>query len=514
MKSLKKAQKAQARLRAAPSRLSLTPPTEWASLLGELSPGDRPPDWRVHDRTHLEFSVDYPVGEEGNAHYVWEACFFIPESLRVDKATYPKGQIYQDLHSYVRFAVPGVPLESLVRSIERLDKHLGTAKATLELRLFASQVRTSVTAARRHVRKLIDEDSDVADEAAISLTSQARTLMARFRELRAGRERSTTRIAYDYIDEDLSVLFETTLASLSLDLREAGYEKTAAKVATGAVAEAQYRASREMDGVGHADVGKRDVEHLEFRRHLLKRFSASSLNLDRQIDQAGRWTLQILYAVAASIAMAFAIAVAFYHGASWQQMGDLWMWVLIVMLAYAGKDRMKATLQGVFSKWVSKKLPDRRWRLRDPESKKVVGLVTERSDFSPQDELPVGVMAVRNSTRTHPLERHARPEAVLWHQKVCKWDGKVVRECDPRFVAVTEVFRLDLRHWLAHTDDPKQRIVFADPDDRHIYSATAPRVYNIAVVYRLRKADDHGAPWRRVRVVVSRKGILRVEKVV
>ncbi len=509
---LKKARKAQARLRAAPTRLSLAPPTEWASLLGELSPGDRPPEWRVHDRTHLEFAVDYPV--DGNANYVWEACFFIPESLRVDAASYPKGEIYQDLHSYVRFAVPGVPLEQLVKSVERLDKYLGTAKATIELRLFASQVRTSISAARRHVRELIESNSDVAEEAATSLANQSRALVTAYRELRGGREGSTARIAYEYIDEDLSVLIETTLASLSLDLREAGYSTTAAKVASGAVAEAKYRASREMDGVGRAEADKRDVEHLEYRRHLLKRFSASSLNLDRQIDEAGRWTLQILYAVAASVAMAFAILLAFYHGATWQQLGDLWMWAVIVMLAYAGKDRIKASLQGVFSRWVSKKMPDRRWKLRDPDSKKVIGLVTERSDFSPQHQLPPGVMAVRNSTRTHPLERHARPENVLWHQKVCKWDGKVVRECDPRFVAVTEVFRLDLRRWLAHTDDPKQRIVFADPEDRHIYSATAPRVYNIAVVYRLRKADDDEAPWRRVRVVVSRKGILRVENVV
>ena len=484
-------------------------------MLGELSPGDRPPEWRVHDRTHLEFAVDYPVATNGKDDgYVWEACFFIPESLRINGATYPKGQIYQDLHSYVRFAVPGVPLETLVQSVARLEKMLSTPKATQELRIFASQVRTSISAARRHVRELIENESDDADEAAISLANQSRALMERFRELRGGNEGSTTRIAYDYIDEDLSVLVETTLASLSLELREADHAKTAAKVASGAVAEAKYRASRDMDGVGHGDVDKRDVEHLEFRRHLLKRFSASSLNLNRQIDEAGKWTLQILYAVAASIAMAFAIVLAFYHGATWQQMGDLWMWAAIVVLAYAGKDRIKATLQGVFSRWVSKKLPDRRWRLRDPESKKTVGLVTERSGFSAQHELPVGVMAVRNSTRSHPLERHARPEEVLWHQKTCTWDGKVVRECDPRFVAVTEVFRLDLRRWLAHTDDPKQRIVFADPEDRHIYSATAPRVYNIAVVYRLRKADDQDAAWRRVRVVVSRKGILRVENVV
>jgi hypothetical protein len=43
-------------------------------------------------------------------------------------------------------------------------------------------------------------------------------------------------------------------------------------------------------------------------------------------------------------------------------------------------------------------------------------------------------------------------------------------------------------------------------------TASAPRVYNIAVVYRLRR-DGHAAPWHRVRVVVSRKGIRRLDAI-
>jgi hypothetical protein len=92
-------------------------------------------------------------------------------------------------------------------------------------------------------------------------------------------------------------------------------------------------------------------------------------------------------------------------------------------------------------------------------------------------------------------------------------DGSAVRASDGRYAALTEVFRLDLRRWLAHTDDPKQRIVFADPDDAHVYAANAPRVYNLAIVYRLRRVGDENTPWKRIRVIVSRKGIQRIEHV-
>ena len=83
----------------------------------------------------------------------------------------------------------------------------------------------------------------------------------------------------------------------------------------------------------------------------------------------------------------------------------------------------------------------------------------------------------------------------------------------PRLSALTEIFRLNLGPWLAHTDDPKRDIVFADPVAGRVGSAQAPRVYNIAVVYRLRRVGDDDAPWHRLRVVVTRKGIRRIENI-
>ncbi|MBX3245581.1 MAG: hypothetical protein KF901_00185 [Myxococcales bacterium] len=513
---------AKPRLRAAPFDPEVAPPAEWATLLGDLSPGNRDPEWRVHDRTHIELAVDYPApaeGKEGDEH-VWEAYFFVPKSLRLDPQTYPKDEIYRDFQSYVRFAVAQRPFLELTRAgVPKLRAALamGEQVAVRELRLFASEVRTSLLAARRHLDEIRRADDDE------TLESASRTLLVRLRELLdAAREALPeaqtpgARIAARWIDEDLSLMTETILSSLSLDLRREGNQELAALIAAGAVHEARYRRSAGLDGVGHAKVSKREVEHLEFRRHVLKRFSGSVLQATREFSEAGRFTLQVLYAVAASLAMTFAVAAAAYHGTQHDVSAfhSPWVWALVVVLAYAGKDRIKATLQNVFTRWVEKRFPDRRWRLRDADHpRSVAATLTERSAFVGRDAVPPEVIATRNSTREHSLEEHARPEEVLWHQKTCRVDGAAVREADPRYAALTEVFRLDLRRWLVHTDDPKQRIVFADPNDAHVYAAIAPRVYNIAIVYRLRRAGEANAPWRRIRLIVSRKGIRRIEQV-
>jgi len=77
---------------------------------------------------------------------------------------------------------------------------------------------------------------------------------------------------------------------------------------------------------------------------------------------------------------------------------------------------------------------------------------------------------------------------------------------------LTEIFRLNLHRWLRHTDDPNRKVVFADPEDALVYQVTTRRVYNINVVYRLRSGGAE-PPWHRIRVVVSRKGIERIDPV-
>ena len=493
-------------------------PGEWATLLGDLSPGDRPPEWRVHDRTHLELAVDYPTGATGDADHVWEAYFFVPKSLRLSRESYSKEDIHRDFQSWVRFAVTRRPLGELARDgVPKLAEALTRDEATAvrELRVFASEVRTALLSARRRIEEVRAADEHDAVEALTrTLLVRVRELLDATREILPRAKTEGAKVAAQWIDEDLSLVAETLLASLSLDLGRK-HPELAALVAAGAVHEARYRRDHGLEGVGHAKVSKREIEHLEFRRHVLKRFTASALQAEKEVSEAGRFTLQVLYAVAASIAMSFAVVAAAYHGthANASAFQSPWMWAAVVILAYAGKDRIKATLQNVFASWVAKRLPDRLWKLRSAGSDRVLGTVKERSAFVSKSEIPKGVLATRNSTRQHELEEHARPEEVLWHQKVCRVDADAMRATDGRYAALTEVFRLDLRRWLAHTDDPKQRIVFADPDDAHVYAANAPRVYNLAIVYRLRRAGDESPPWKRIRVIVSRKGIQRIEHV-
>jgi hypothetical protein len=284
-----------------------------------------------------------------------------------------------------------------------------------------------------------------------------------------------------------------------------------ARLTDSAVAEARHREATGLDAVGRSDMDSREVEHIEFRRHALKRFTSSVLWLTTEVNDPGRWAKEALYALAASVAMGFAVAATLWNGMP-AQPSQLTMWMLVAVVAYAIKDRIKAMLQTLFSGVVSRHFPDRRWTIRERDRGLLLGRVDEQSGFVQPAGVDAEVMSIRRKTWSHQIEELARPETVLWHRKIVEVRADALQQKDERFDGLVEIFRLDVGRWLVNTDDPKNRLVFADPDTRTVRSVNAPRVYNIGIVFRL-KSDGGDNTWHRVRVVVSRKGIRRIDAI-
>jgi hypothetical protein len=515
---------------------------EWASLLGDLARGTEPRshdavEWRIHDRTHLEFAIDYTFGPKAQA-YTWEAFFFLPESLRIQETTYDKKDIYEDLLSYIRFAVPEIPLALLAQTgpgteLDNVRQALLTAKrkpdgcsqsagATRALRLFACLVRSSGVAAMREVQEHFSpRRADPAElgPLVVAFSATCGALAHGFRDVIAEAKTlglpDEVVITMRWADEDISLVLETLSATLAVQLEEAASRENrelhdlAEMVAARAVSEARHRAERGYDSLGAATASERQIEHLEFRRHVLKRFTSSVLWLTLDVRERNRWIEHTFYALAAAAAMGFAVAAAFQSNKS---ADSVYKYSVLVIVAYAIKDRMKAYLQGVFTGYIARRFPDRNWIIRDRDTEDPVGSGDERAGFLEFRHVPADVLKLRRLTREHALEEQARPERVLWHRKsvvVARPDGAAALEVFPM---LTEIYRLNVRQWLNNTDDPNRKVTFADPRDARIYSAKARRVYNVNVVYRLTH-NDGADGWHRLRLVVSRKGIERIDTI-
>jgi hypothetical protein len=86
-----------------------------------------------------------------------------------------------------------------------------------------------------------------------------------------------------------------------------------------------------------------------------------------------------------------------------------------------------------------------------------------------------------------------------------------VHSIDPRFDAITEILRVDVARWLTHTDDPSRSVVLADPDSGELVKSSLPRAYDVTILHRLAPTGVN-TTWSAARVVLSRKGIRRVDQ--
>lgn len=521
------------------------PASEWGSLLGDLARPSRlesqtDVDWRVHDKTHIEFAIDYPF-QKAETNYTWEAFFFVPDSFRLEQTTYDKKQIYDDLLSYVRLAVPELPFDATAAACEggkpgslidqlrevladatgAVDGSVPSKAAVRKLRVFACMIRASGLEAQRLMVGEVEEakTAEEAGAATSRFASLANRISGSYRKMLVDSEKmdlpDEVRVALKWVDEDLSLFLEALVATASVKIHQRatkaddGWSEVASRLASEAVLEARYRKERKYPSVGSDDASPRDVEHFEFRRHVLKRFTSSVLWLKHEVREGATWALHVLYAIAAAVAMAFAV-IATFQAMDFQSY--LMPYAILLVVSYAVKDRMKAMLQTFFQRWAQRRFPDRAWTIRDEEREDAVGIVHENAGFRGFDDLPEGVLNARRITREHALEEHARPETVLWHRKKMKLEPRKPGKLPSPMM--TEIFRLNIGSWLTHTDDPNRTITFADPDEGVVCSVTARRVYNINVVYRLSSPTSGADVWRRIRVVVSRKGIERIDPIV
>ncbi len=136
--------------------------------------------------------------------------------------------------------------------------------------------------------------------------------------------------------------------------------------------------------------------------------------------------------------------------------------------------------------------------------------VAERAAFVDQGAVPDDVDKMRKLAYRDRLQELAGPESILRHHKTVHIASDAIRTVASEFVSLTDVMRVDVSRWLAHTDDAKRSVTLADPEAGELFESKLPRAYDVTVVYRLAGASAPDAEWQVTRIVVSRNGIRRV----
>lgn len=505
---------------------------EWAAHVFDSTQVRGAPQIVKHDGHRFELNLDVRLEPGRKNGYRVGTYFFVPHALGITPASFTKESFYQHIQRRVRFKAPRMTLAEILDKSNEASP-LNRLTATLVGARSGRQDDEELIAARRGIQLLgAIASAAMRDQARglaanlparrgeiSALVSDARSLVAEVRSLRASLDDpaspATVRETVNFLDEFLSLSisehFVPLLGAIRKDpaLREALAPEDH-EIAELIQSEDAYRA---VSGYPSVVDKATNSEALFYRRAVLKNFFSSVLDLETKTDD---WSgaFQVLFGLSAAVAM-FVYLLAMQIVAGRVSPSGM-AFVAIGITAYVIKDRIKEVLRT----WTT-----RRWRrffsdavtaIRDPGTGRTIGKARESFGFVPRAEVPAEVLRIRQADPLAAVGEDGKPEDVLHYEKeVTIWPKAMARFRTLRR-DLDDSLLINLLPFLENTEDSQVGFDYLDPGTGRLEVLPASRVYHVNMVTRheiLQPSDHKASSYDRLRVVMDREGIKRIERV-
>ncbi|HKA91482.1 MAG TPA: hypothetical protein VKE22_27655 [Haliangiales bacterium] len=464
---------------------------------------------KVHDRNQLELKLEYqPTGAEAECKYVVEAYVCMPASLNISAETLPSTDIYADIHNYVRLktpemtwpelrAVPDSPLVRLGEAVARVEGGERPDELVYLCKLTASVFRASLRDAAQAAERAAGEDAEALAEDALDGSAQA---LATYRRLadRASALPEDARYAYALADEAMSLsvehMFRRVLVAIASD------HPMRRRLLDRILEEEAHRRRRGYPSIIDPETDNEEYIH---RSGILKKLCSSVLFL-RVHQAAPRISQEVLFALAAGIAMAFATVVAFWAQTRYGSLSLSVFFILVV--AYMAKDRIKEGARGLFARVLKRYLYDRRCVIDDPAGVEI-GTFREKVEYV--TVLPEEVRRIRRRG-VEPMLAWARAALA---ETTYRYRKQIVLESRRIPDGLTDILRFHVGRLLRDMDEPDQEIGYVELDSDQIERVRAAKTYRVDVVFLFHTRRDAPPRTLLARLVLDRNGIKRIEEV-
>jgi hypothetical protein len=499
----------------------------------------------VHDRHRFEIKLDIELPPHRVSGYRVDTYFFVPRALNVNPHTYSKDLFYSSIQRYIRFKTPQFSLSRIIdpscdtSPLARIRKHLRTvvssagAPESIDVVFSETKLLGAVTrgAIRDVVKQLLADLAtvDAGDTGGSRLRTVQQSTQAFLDDidtyLSAVRELGTDmldasvpvklREAFLFFDEFISLTIQDYLSTLLHAFRERPDLLEMCGTVDATIAAMITGQQSHRESMGYPSVlsnGKTDSTLL-YRRGVLKKFISNVLFLNTEVSE---WEglSQIPLAVAAGFAMLFAATAMIF--AQNRYTTNSIPFIVVVVVSYVFKDRLKDWLKLYLSKGLVRWTADRKIRIRDPHSGRVIGRLKEAFSFAEEARIPPEVLHRRHMDNITSIDEEGKPERVIKYEKEVTLFPARISRFHQRRRDLNDITRLNIDDFLKQADDPVVDYLQLDPTSGRLDQVQCQRVYHVNVVFTYRSIGSRKpAPERveRIRLVLNRDGIVKLDEV-
>lgn len=478
----------------------------------------------IHDNFRFEIKLSYQIAKsQKKTAYDIDAYFFIPYNLGINRETYTREIFYKDIQSYIRLKTPimvlrqinepeTTPLTRLEESIQALLKQrnkLTRKNYEYHVKMVGCIIRSALRDHVNFTMKSLPADREYLIQ---EFVAESKKILQSYRALKPLlnvpiiSEKSLA--IYRFGDEFISLNVENCAFKLVklLDKNvKSGIKALKNSLFELIDQEYKYRIAAEYQ----SDVDEKSkYEIFIYRWGVLKKYIGSALFLDTRTETEGRLLEQILYGLAAGFAMLIATLIAFY---AQKYYGNLTLPLLaIIVVSYIFKDRIKEILRIYLLNKLAKFIFDHKTNIYGTGKVKI-GICKEAFRFVKDEELPEKIKKIRKREHITEVENRWRGEKVIYYRKQIKLSSRQLKKVyqDYEFEGVNDIFRFNINRFLNKMDNPVKKIY--QLKDNEVRAISGNRVYHINLIQKISRDDQ--ASYKRFRLILTRKGIKRIEQV-
>lgn len=477
------------------------------------------PQIKIHDNFSIELKVGFSPDSrtEDISEFKINTWMFVPNSLDINRYTYSKAQFYQDVKNNQRLITPvytlqGIlherygPIHRLQNSIETLLQDIHNKDKTenyvYQVKMFSCIFKSALRTEVELIQK-VTEDSVLSDKISLYVQS-VREITARYRNLYSRVENSSLndkqRHYFLFGDEFIGNIVEQYTFKILLSLKNKPVYSTIQPLLTGLLNE-EFSHKRTM---GFQVPIEGDEEHNKLviiKRNILKKFVESDLYLQTIKKKDGAFTEQLLYSIAAGVAMIFATMISFF---ATQRYGNFTTDLFIILVvSYMMKDRIKEMMRYYFSSHMSRRYFDnkRRLKIRGRE----IGWTKESFDFITDPKVPEEILNLRNKSPLVEAENEFYDEKIILYRKLVHLSRKDIEQYKQyRLLGINDITIFNLVHFVQKMDNPEHLLYL--PDETLGYKTTKGyREYPIYIILACESAEE--TYYRKYRLLIRRDGI-------
>jgi hypothetical protein len=508
----------------------------------------------VHDKYQFESAFDFDLRAEAGEkirRYEIDMYVFVPASIGINPKTYTREQFYTDLTSYMRLRTPQgafgrsrvsqqleLPAadEYLTAHLSSRRRHQLAPRVVEEVKLFGCVVNT-------RLKELVSPMARQGSGTAVLQIEDLRVRLLEISELIEGyRNRYLVRLKTDpilideeveraflLVDEFLSARLDWIVIALRERFLTQGDVPPDLLVWLDVVLRHE-NAYRKETGLITLEDGPDRAQRLEayyYRFGLLKKYVSEVLYVRVKQERRDSVYRNVIAGFCAGLAALWAALADLQRTRVVGRDSTLRLVAVIMVgvVAYIFKDRIKELSKEYFNERLKRFLPDYLTHMTydhvRPDGERIttnMGAVWEFMRHLTREMLPPDVRYIREIENRSKLDPE-RSDVILHFGRQIQFRLEAIRSSLPRARHLKNVVRFDISEFLAKLDDPKQPLTFYDPE-HGISHIAAPKVYHVNVVFRysVERANPDGTTgahveYERIRVILNKKGIRRIETV-